>query len=175
VPEIIVVEDLPSTPPPPPPVSSHDIALAKWHSAGYSWVEPETPMRNDNVAPADSSPLGSGGITLAWRGLRHDRRESDMSALSADLGLCHTYVQCTATWIGTDADGAVSVCLFVDTICLHSVIPRCSWSRTIMTYSRQYRIRHEAVSFSSQEHTCRLADRFSTMMLEEGEEHKERH
>jgi hypothetical protein len=33
-----------------------------------------------------------------WRGLRRDRRESDMSALSADLGLHHTYVPHESTF-----------------------------------------------------------------------------
>jgi hypothetical protein len=98
VPEIIVVEDAPTTP--PPPASSRDIASAKRQSAGFSWVEPETPTRNDNFASSDLSPLGGGtggsSVTSAWRGLRRDRRESDMSALSADLGLRHTYVPTTA-------------------------------------------------------------------------------
>ena len=73
-------------------MSSRDIASAKRHSAGFSWVEPETPTRNDNFpSSSDLSPSNS-IATSAWRGLRRDRRESDMSALSADLGLRHTYV-----------------------------------------------------------------------------------
>jgi len=95
VPEIVVVEDIPSTPPPPPPLSSRDITSAKRHSTGFTWVEPETPTRNDHFGPSsDLSPFGgsTGGSSAGSpsRGLRRDRRESDMSALSADLGLRHT-------------------------------------------------------------------------------------
>ena len=95
MPEIVVVEDMPSTP--PPPVSSRDITSANRHSTASSWAEPETPTRRDL---SDSSPLGGGS---PWRGLRRDRRESDMSALSADFGLRHTYVLRLAT-DGIDAD-----------------------------------------------------------------------
>jgi len=95
VPEIVVVEDMPSTPP-PLPVSSRDITSAKRHEAGFSWVEPETPTRHDHFSPSDFSPLGgsigSSSGSSPLRGLRRDRRESDMSALSADLGLRYTYV-----------------------------------------------------------------------------------
>ena len=77
-------------------MSSRDIASAKRYSAGFSWVEPETPTRNDQFGPLDLPPLGgstgSSSVSSPWRGLRRDRRESDMSALSADLGLRHTYV-----------------------------------------------------------------------------------
>ena len=86
VPEIIVVEDTPST---PPPVSSRDITSANRHSTGLSWTEPETPTRQDHFGLSDSSPLGGSSPS---RGLRRDRRESDMSALSADFGLRYTYV-----------------------------------------------------------------------------------
>ncbi|KAH9024879.1 Ion transport protein-domain-containing protein, partial [Lactarius pseudohatsudake] len=88
VPEIIVVEDVPSTPP-PPPMSSRDITSARRHSAGFSWIEPETPTRHDQSGPSDFSALG-GSIGSSSGGLRRDRRESDMSALSADLGLRYT-------------------------------------------------------------------------------------
>ncbi|KAH8980165.1 Ion transport protein-domain-containing protein [Lactarius hatsudake] len=88
VPEIIVVEDVPSTPP-PLPMSSRDITSARRHSAGFSWIEPETPTRHDQSGPSDFSPLGS-NIGSSSGGLRRDRRESDMSALSAELGLRYT-------------------------------------------------------------------------------------
>ncbi|KAI9433175.1 Ion transport protein-domain-containing protein [Lactarius indigo] len=89
VPEIIVVDDVPSTPP-PLPMSSRDITSARRHSAGFSWIEPETPTRHDQSGPSDFSPLG-GSIGSSSGGLRRaDRRESDMSALSADLGLRYT-------------------------------------------------------------------------------------
>ena len=96
MPEIIVVEDIPSTP--PPPVSSRDITSAiRPHSAGTtmtSWTEPETPTRRDDrFEPSDlqvTPTIGGGGSSS--RGLRRDRRLSDMSSVSADLGLRHTYV-----------------------------------------------------------------------------------
>ena len=98
VPEIIVVEDIPSTP--PPPVSSRDITSAiRRHSASLtmtSWTEPETPTtrRDDQFELSDLTPTigGGGGGSSLSRGLRRDRRLSDMSAVSADLGLRHTYV-----------------------------------------------------------------------------------
>lgn len=101
MPEIVVVEDIPSTP--PPPVSSRDITSAvRRHSAGTtttSWTEPETPTRRDDqfelaelqVTPTISGGGGGGGPSPS-RGLRRDRRLSDMSSVSADLGLRHTYV-----------------------------------------------------------------------------------
>jgi hypothetical protein len=102
VPEIVVVEDIPSTP--PPPVSSRDITSAiRRHSAGTtmtSWTEPETPTRRDDqqfeLSELQVTPTigggGGGGGSSSSRGLRRDRRLSDMSAVSADLGLRHTYV-----------------------------------------------------------------------------------
>jgi len=101
VPEIVVVEDIPSTP--PPPESSRDITSAtRRHSAGTtmtSWTEPETPTRQDNqfelsdlqVTPTIGGGSGGGGGSSS-RGLHRDRRLSDMSAVSADLGLRYTYV-----------------------------------------------------------------------------------
>jgi hypothetical protein len=99
VPEIVVFEDIPSTP--PPPVSSRDITSAiKRDSAGTaraSWTEPETPTRRDDQFElSDLTPTtgggGGGGGSSSSRGLRRDRRLSDLSAVSADLGLRHTYV-----------------------------------------------------------------------------------
>jgi hypothetical protein len=102
VPEIVVVEDIPSTP--PPPVSSRDITSAiRRLSAGTtmtSWTEPETPTRRDQqIELSDlqvTPPIGGGGSggagSSSSRGLRRDRRLSDMSAVSADLGLRYTYV-----------------------------------------------------------------------------------
>jgi hypothetical protein len=97
VPEIIVVEDIPSTP--PPPVSSRDITSAiRRHSAGTtmtSWTEPETPTRRDDLfelSDLQVTPTIGGGGSSSSRGLRRDRRLSDMSSVSADLGLRHTYV-----------------------------------------------------------------------------------
>jgi hypothetical protein len=88
VPEIVVVEDMLST---PPPMSSRDITSANRHSAGFSWIEPETPTWHDHFGTSDVSPLGgSSNGSSPLRGLRRDRRESDMSALSADFGLRHT-------------------------------------------------------------------------------------
>ncbi|KAI0247528.1 Ion transport protein-domain-containing protein [Lactifluus subvellereus] len=86
VPEIVVVEDIPST---PPPLPSRDITSARRHSAGLSWVEPETPAQRDQFDLSDLTPIG-GPSTQASRGLRRDRRLSDMSTLSADLGLRYT-------------------------------------------------------------------------------------
>jgi hypothetical protein len=95
VPEIVVVEDIPSTP--PPPVSSRDITSAiRRQSAGTtmtSWTEPETPTRRDHqfeLSDLQVTPTIGGGA--GSRGLRRDRRVSDMSAVSADLGLRYTYV-----------------------------------------------------------------------------------
>jgi hypothetical protein len=96
VPEIVVVEDIPSTP--PPPMSSRDITSAiRRHSASMtmtSWTEHETPTRRDGQFElSDLTPtIGGGGGSSSSRGLRRDRRLSDMSAVSADLGLRHTYV-----------------------------------------------------------------------------------
>jgi voltage-dependent calcium channel len=103
VPEIVVVEDMPSTP--PPPVSSRDITSAiRRLSAGTtmtSWTEPETPTRRDQQFELSdlqvTPPIGGGGSSAgagssSSRGLRRDRRVSDMSAVSADLGLRYTYV-----------------------------------------------------------------------------------
>ena len=102
VPEIVVVEDIPSTP--PPPVSSRDITSAiRRLSAGTtmtSWTEPETPTRRDQQFELSdlqvTPPIGGGGSggagSSSSRGLRRDRRVSDMSAVSADLGLRYTYV-----------------------------------------------------------------------------------
>jgi hypothetical protein len=97
-----VVEDSPSSPstPPLPPVSSRDITSARRHS---SWTEPETPTQRDRFDPSDLSPIGGGGgagpagsspssSNQSAKGLRRDRRQSDMSALSTDLGLRYTYV-----------------------------------------------------------------------------------
>jgi hypothetical protein len=92
----------PTTPPPLPPMSSRDITSARRDS---SWTEPETPTQRDRFDLSDLAPIdGSGGG--AWQarspspspsnesvgGLRRGRRQSDMSALSADLGLRYTYV-----------------------------------------------------------------------------------
>jgi hypothetical protein len=98
-----VVEDIPSTP--PPPVSSRDITSAiRRHSAGTamtSWTEPETPTRRDDqfeLSDLQVTPTigggggGGGGGSSSSRGLRRDHRLSDLSAVSADLGLRHTYV-----------------------------------------------------------------------------------
>jgi hypothetical protein len=91
VPEIVVVEDIPSTPPPLP--RSRDITSAGHHASRLSWVEPETPTRRDQFDISDFTPIGdSGPSTHASRGLRRDRRQSDVSALSADLGLRYSYV-----------------------------------------------------------------------------------
>ncbi len=101
VPEIVVVEDIPSTP--PPPVSSRDITSAvRRLSAGTtmtSRTEPETPTRLDHhfeLSDLQVTPTidggGSGAGSSSSRGLRRDRRLSDMSAVSADLGLRYTYV-----------------------------------------------------------------------------------
>jgi hypothetical protein len=97
VPEIVVVEDVPSTP--PPPVSSRDITSAiRRHSAGTtmtSWTEPETPTRRDHqfeLSDLQVTPTIGSGSGAGSRGLRRDRRVSDMSAVSADLGLRYTYV-----------------------------------------------------------------------------------
>jgi len=95
VPEIVVVEDIPSTP--PPPVSSRDITSAIRHSAGTTmtgWTEPETPTHRDHqfeLSDLQVTPT-VGGAGAGSRGLRRDRRVSDMSAVSADLGLRYTYV-----------------------------------------------------------------------------------
>jgi voltage-dependent calcium channel len=105
LPEIIVVEDIPSTPttpPPLPPMSSRDITSARRHSSS---TEPETPTQRDRFDLSDLAPIGgSGGGAGPARspspspsnesvgGLRRDRRHSDISALSADLGLRYTYV-----------------------------------------------------------------------------------
>jgi hypothetical protein len=62
MPKIVIVDDVPSTPL-LLPMSSHNIASAKWHSAGYSWVEPKMPTQNNNIALADLSPLDSSSIT----------------------------------------------------------------------------------------------------------------
>jgi hypothetical protein len=95
VPEIVVVEDIPSTP--PPPVSSRDITSAiRRLSAGTtmtSWTEPETPTRRDRFELSDlqvTHANGGGSGAGSSRGLRRDRRLSDMSAVSADLGLRYT-------------------------------------------------------------------------------------
>lgn len=100
MPEIIVVEDIPSTP--PPPVSSRDITSAirrlSASTTMTSWTEPETPTRRDHqfelsdlqVTPSNGG--GGSGAGPSSRGLRRDRRLSDMSAVSADLGLRYTYV-----------------------------------------------------------------------------------
>jgi len=94
VPEIVVVEDIPSTP--LPPASSRDITSAiRRHSAGTtttSWTEPETPTRRDEqfeLADLQLAPTisGAGAGPSSSGGLRRDRRLSDMSAVSADLGL----------------------------------------------------------------------------------------
>ena len=150
MPEIVVVEDIPSTPP-PPPLSSRDITSAKRHSTGFSWVEPETPTRSDQFGPSsDLSPFGgstgSSSASSPWRGLRRDRRESDMSALSADLGLRHTYVAHDSTFNGFGSMLTGHLVLLGAT-CLRSVTPRRSRSRMIMTCLRQYRTRRGAVSF----------------------------
>jgi hypothetical protein len=61
-----------------------------------SWTEPETPTRRDDQFDLQVTPTigggGGGGGSSSSRGLRRDRRLSDMSAVSADLGLRHTYV-----------------------------------------------------------------------------------
>ena len=60
-----------------------------------SWTEPETPTRrDDSFELSDLTPTfgGGGGGSSLSRGLRRDRRLSDISAVSADLGLRHTYV-----------------------------------------------------------------------------------
>jgi hypothetical protein len=62
-----------------------------------SWTEPETPTRRDDqfeLSDLQVTPTigGGGGWSSSSRGLRRDRRLSDMSAVSADLGLRHTYV-----------------------------------------------------------------------------------
>jgi hypothetical protein len=89
VPEI-VVEDIPST---PSTLPSRDITSASRQSAGLSWTEPETPTPRDQFDLSDLTPIGGGSpSTRASRGLHRDRRLSDMSALSADLGLRYTYV-----------------------------------------------------------------------------------
>ncbi|KAI9461510.1 Ion transport protein-domain-containing protein [Russula earlei] len=90
VPEIVVVEEIPST---PPPVSSRDITSARMHSPGASWTEPDTPTRRDQFDVSDLPPIGGAGPSdsnQSLRGLHRDRRTSDMSALSADLGLRYT-------------------------------------------------------------------------------------
>lgn len=94
------MEDIPSTPPPLPPVSSRDITSARRHSTSTNWTEPETPLQRDQFDLSDLAPIGGsgGGVgpgpssSASSRGLRRDRRQSDMSALSADLGLRYTYV-----------------------------------------------------------------------------------
>lgn len=80
-------------------MSSRDITSAiRRHSATLtmsSWTEPETPTRRDDQFElSDLTPtIGRGGSgSSSSRGLRRDRRLSDMSAVSADLGLRHTYV-----------------------------------------------------------------------------------
>jgi hypothetical protein len=107
VPEIVVVEDVPTTPAtPPPPVSSRDITSARPLSAATSWTEPDTPTRRDQFFdPSDVASIGGGdsragtssGLSSSSRGLHRDRRYSDMSALSADLGLRYAYVV-LASW-----------------------------------------------------------------------------
>jgi hypothetical protein len=62
-----------------------------------SWTEPETPTRRDDqfeLSDLQVTPTigGGGGGSSSSRGLRRDRRLSGMSAVSADLGLRHTYV-----------------------------------------------------------------------------------
>jgi len=94
VPEIVVVEEITST---PPPATSRDITSARRQSASTSsWTEPETPTHRDRFELLDLAPIGAGGAgsssQSSSRGLRRDRRLSDMSALSADLGLRYTYV-----------------------------------------------------------------------------------
>jgi hypothetical protein len=96
LPEIVVVDDIPSTPPPLPPVSSRDITSARRLSSSTNWTEPETPFQRDQFDLLDLAPIGGSvgagsSPSLSSRGLRRDRR-SDMSALSADLGLRYTYV-----------------------------------------------------------------------------------
>ncbi|KAH9979222.1 Ion transport protein-domain-containing protein [Lactifluus volemus] len=67
VPEIVVVEDIPSTPPPLP--RSRDITSAGHHASRLSWVEPETPTRRDQFDISDFTPIGdSGPSTHASRG-----------------------------------------------------------------------------------------------------------
>jgi hypothetical protein len=81
-------------------VSSRDITSARRHSTSTNWTEPETPLQRDQFDTSDLAPIGGngGGVgpgpspSLSSRGLRRDRRQSDMSALSADLGLRYTYV-----------------------------------------------------------------------------------
>jgi hypothetical protein len=60
-----------------------------------SWTEPETPTRRDRFELSDlqvTHANGGGSGAGSSRGLRRDRRLSDMSAVSADLGLRYTYV-----------------------------------------------------------------------------------
>jgi hypothetical protein len=94
-----VVEDIPSTP--PQPVSSRDITSAirrlSASTTMTNWTEPETPTRRDQqfeLSDLQVTPIGGGGGagSSSSRGLRRDRRVSDMSAVSADLGLRYTYV-----------------------------------------------------------------------------------
>ena len=95
-----MVEDIPSTP--PQPVSSRDITSAirrlSASTTMTSWTEPETPTRRDQQFELSdlqvTPPIGGGGGagSSSSRGLRRDRRVSDMSAVSADLGLRYTYV-----------------------------------------------------------------------------------
>jgi len=78
-------------------VSSRDITSASRHSTSTTWTEPETPLQRDQFDLSELAPIGgSGGVgpgpssSPSSRGLRRDRRQSDMSALSADLGLRYT-------------------------------------------------------------------------------------
>ncbi|KAL5522184.1 CCH1 [Sanghuangporus sanghuang] len=78
----IIVEDMPST----PPISTRDITLANRDSMGF-FNEPSSP------SPSLPSPYHSPDLSITLdspskrgRGLQRNRRVSDMSMLSADLG-----------------------------------------------------------------------------------------
>lgn len=81
----IIVEDIPST----PPLSTRDVTLANRDSMGFfgeiSSPSP-SPYHSPDFSLASDTPSKSG------RGLRRNRRVSDISMLSTDLGYQNPYV-----------------------------------------------------------------------------------
>ena len=73
----IIVEDMPST----PPLTTRDVTLANRESMGFGDASPSP----KSYQSPDFS-LGSETPSKSGRGLRRNRRISDMSMLSTDLG-----------------------------------------------------------------------------------------